>query len=105
MLIAVTDFTALHAVYGAEHRFALVEPGAGLRAAAEDFVDLLAGNRDGDEQVRASLRRNRELVLADFPDLPWRELLRRMAAALEPGRHPRMAGRQNPNNGTAGTVN
>jgi hypothetical protein len=82
---AVTDFTALHAVYGSEHRFALVEPGAGLRAAAEDFVDQMVGNQDGDEQVRARLRRNRELVLARFPQQPWRDLLGRMAADLEHG--------------------
>jgi hypothetical protein len=80
---AVTDFTALHAVYGAEHRFALVEPGAGLRTVAEDFVNMLTGNRDGNEQVRASLSRNRELVVARFPERPWRQLLGRMAAAVE----------------------
>lgn len=90
---AATSFTALHSVYGTEYRFALVDSSRRLRAAAEDFVDLLTGNRDGDEAVRSALRRNRELVLDRFPDAPWRELLIRMAVGVEPDRRRAIEGR------------
>ncbi|MDT0268969.1 hypothetical protein RM844_22035 [Streptomyces sp. DSM 44915] len=75
---AVTGFTALRAVYGDGHRYAVVREGE-LAAAAADFVSLLVGNRDGDPAVRAALARNREQVARCFPEEPWRRLLRRMA--------------------------
>ncbi len=82
---AVTSFTALHAIYGAAHRFATVDPSHDLRGAAEEFVDLMDGGRAGDEKVRAALRRNQAQVLDRFPTMPWRELLDRMTAAIASG--------------------
>ncbi|WP_174187806.1 hypothetical protein [Nocardia barduliensis] len=84
---AVTSFTALHAIYGAAHTFATVDPSGELRGAAEEFVDLMIGGQVGDGEVCAALRRNRAQVLDRFPAAPWRELLDRMAGAVASGPH------------------
>lgn len=79
---AVTSYTALHTTYGAGYRYAMVRWPDGLDVAARDFVDLMAGRRDGDPTVLEALATNRELVLEHFPDGPWRDLLQQMSGAL-----------------------
>ncbi|SOD61362.1 Glycosyltransferase involved in cell wall bisynthesis [Streptomyces zhaozhouensis] len=88
---AVTGFAALRAVYGDDHRLAVVGEGErGLAEAARDFVALTAGNRSGDGEVRAALARNRRQMARFFPEEPWRRLLERMTEPLD-GRPVRAA--------------
>jgi hypothetical protein len=77
---AVSSFAALHAIYGRQHRCALMREASDLTAAAEDFVDLMTGRRDGDPRVLSALARNRTQVLDLFPERPWRDLLTQMSS-------------------------
>lgn len=83
---AITDYVAFEQVYGSS--FAVTCVGRSreeLRAAADAFLDVLAGMRRGDRTVTAALATNRRTVAARFPDEPWRKLWHTLAATCSGG--------------------
>ncbi|WP_424937715.1 MULTISPECIES: hypothetical protein [Bacteria] len=72
---ATTPFAAFDDVYGPGYHRILIAPGQGVRTAAAEFMEAIAGRRRGDAAVLAALRHNQRLVAERFPPEPWLRFL------------------------------
>ncbi|MFD6992696.1 hypothetical protein [Streptomyces sp. NPDC059943] len=76
---AVTEYDCFEDIYGTRSSCVRVADSAGIAAAADRLLDLMARNHHGDPAVREALKRDKEQVLRSFDPNPWRKLLQEMA--------------------------